>query len=442
VPVDRDRTLTLGECFRLYLPLGLTFLMISGAMPIVSVGLRWLGTQAEADHALAVYALAFRLTLLIHSPLFVCREIIITVSRDRASYRLAARFILAIAFASCLLDLYLALSPAGEWIFGKMTRDASLIPDARRALLIFAALPLLVAVRGVSQALLIVNDRTAWVGWSTALRLVVMSLLLMVLVPTVPYWGAALGAAAFCLGILCEAAMAHTCAWRERRGLPVESAPEGSERLGALLHFAAPLMIGNVIGRVAMPLFTGLAGQSSEAASSIAAYALVGTITITVGAPIFALQSLVTAKATTPANRRVLLHFAFLAALVGSLILTLLCLVPSVRDPILIHLWNAPPGSRVHTFALAIFPLTPLVPWVVAANSTLRAFLIRRRATLWTLLASTLGIGGSILVLRCVGLGADAANRADNAYAGWMLAMLLEALAVGAGYLVVRRPRT
>jgi hypothetical protein len=190
-----------------------------------------------------------------------------------------------------------------------------------------------------------------------------------------------------------------------------------------------------------MPLFTGLSGQSSEAASSIAAYALVGTITITVGAPIFALQSLVTAKATTPANRRVLLHFAILAALVGSLILCALCLVPWIRDPILTHLFNAPPGSRVHTFALAVFPLTPFVPWLVAANSTLRAFLIRRRATLWTLLASTLGIGGAVLVLWWMGLGSDTANRADDAYAGWMLAMLLEALAVGVGYLVVRRPR-
>lgn len=426
----------------------MTFLLISGSSLIIDAGLRWIGDIHTADAVLSAFSISYVLSLMIHSPLFCTREIVITVVRDGASLRVTGRFLAIIAAAMTALELCLALSPLGNIVFGWMTRDHTIIEAARMNLLVLAAVPSLITVRGISQALLIVNDRSRLVGLSTATRVTLTIGGMLLGVWLIPGHGAVLGGLVFTTGVLCETVVAHILARRERS--QVRIIPNlHSEGMNSVSRFASPLMLGNLLGMVPFPICLAVAGmtQVDTANSSIAAFRLISTLAMLVGAPLFTLQALMTAKGDRRESRITWSKFAALAATAGFSLFALAMLCRPIRDYLMGHLLHAPPGSDTHAFALAAIPIAIWFPLGTTAKATLRGILIRQRKTTWLLVCTVLGIIPPLFIYAWANTytGGDPTslpvNRSDDAYWGMLLALVTELLFL-IGMIIKKRENT
>ena len=81
----------------------LSFVMMSGAAPIVTGGVAWkFGPEGESLH-LSAFLVCFMSALLLYSPVFVSREIAIRTVTDSASKRQYLRFFMAVSGTCSLL---------------------------------------------------------------------------------------------------------------------------------------------------------------------------------------------------------------------------------------------------------------------------------------------------------------------------------------------------
>ena len=162
----------------LWVPLAFTFLLMSGSSPIVSAGINRLpGSKEALKEGLAVFCDAFRAVIFLHAPCFVVRDIAIRSIRDRRTYLRTLGFVLAVAAVCSTIELILALTPLGDLFLRNVVgTPEALIPAAKRAILVFSALPFLIGVRGIHQGIHIHGETTVWVGIGTALRMTGLAL--------------------------------------------------------------------------------------------------------------------------------------------------------------------------------------------------------------------------------------------------------------------------
>ena len=86
-PTQAKRALTVPYLVWFSAPLALTFLMMSGAAPLVSNGITWMhGAEGERIH-LSAFLMTFVTALFIYSPMFTARNVAIRTVADRRSMR-------------------------------------------------------------------------------------------------------------------------------------------------------------------------------------------------------------------------------------------------------------------------------------------------------------------------------------------------------------------
>jgi hypothetical protein len=200
--------LTFRRLARITAPLVLTFLMMSGAAPVVTGGIAWTyGPEGERVH-LAAFLLMFTTALLVYSPAFVARNIAIRMVVDRRSLVrfLVANFTWAIASAALLVGLSRSHA-LGGFVFGTIFGGSpEIVALARQGIILFAPVPFLVILRGLGQGCHINNGDTWYVGIGTTIRLVAMALFVFGYAVRVPRSGPVLGGQTFLLGIGVETA--------------------------------------------------------------------------------------------------------------------------------------------------------------------------------------------------------------------------------------------
>ncbi|MGH7162850.1 MAG: hypothetical protein ACREID_05145, partial [Planctomycetota bacterium] len=191
--------------FALWAPLALTFLLLSGATPVINASINRLPGASPAED-LAGFALLLNCALLLHSPLLVTREIAIKLSVDRASARAALRYCVGAGACVSLLELVLAFTPLGALFLELFADQPAVVERARGALPCLAPMPVFIAARGVFHALQIRADETIYVAVGTLLRLVATAIAGFALAPHLGVSGAQLGALCMTFGAFLEAA--------------------------------------------------------------------------------------------------------------------------------------------------------------------------------------------------------------------------------------------
>jgi Na+-driven multidrug efflux pump len=404
----------------IWAPLALTFLLVTGSTPIVNASINRLpGRDHPAD--LAAFALFLACTIVIHSPLFVTREIAIKLSVDRAGSRRALRFCLLAGAVVALFELLLGLTPLGAWILGAFTDQEGVVAGAHRAFLVIWPVPLLIAVRGVYQAHQIRVDDTLFVGLGTVVRLVFTALLGLALAPHLDVHGPMLGGLCILLGVLTETVFAVLRA-RARARPPERSDDEGFHPL----RFGLPLMLANLLGVGAALLYLRIAGLVPDGVQedSLAAFQEVKSLHWLFGAGAFAFQSLTTAKVRTRADVGPMMRFSALVSAALTVVFAL-CVFTPLRTWILVDLMNEQAASDVVRFANPALVLAVSMPFLNGVRFGLRGVLISRGhtraitvANIVTLLLLTVAIGQRLLPSRD--------NGALNAYALWLAVLLIE----------------
>jgi len=412
--------LKLRPLLAVWAPLAATFLLLTGATPIVNASINRLpGRIHEAD--LAAFAVFLACIIVIHSPLFVSREIAIKLSVDRAGSRRALRFLLGAAAILSLFEIVLGLTPLGAALLGAFSDRPEVVEGAHHAFLVIWPAPLLIVVRGVYQAHQIRVDDTLFVGLGAFVRLLFVAVLGLALAPYLGLSGPMLGALCVTAGIATEEVIAMITA--RVRARP----PEHSDiaRLG-VWRFALPLMFANMLGVAAVLFYVRIVGlvPADAQKSSLAGYQEVKSLQWLLTSGAMSLQSLTTAKVRKPSDARAMVRFAFLVGGGLSLIFAIGAFTPISRW-VLVKLMNERAGGDVLRFARPALMVAAAMPLLQGVRFTLRGVLISRGQT------ATITVANLITLLLLATTIAFALlpyerNGTLNAYLVWVGLLLLE----------------
>jgi Na+-driven multidrug efflux pump len=415
------RDLRLGRLLAVWAPLAATFLLVTGSTPVINASINRLpGRLHEVD--LAAFALFLNFIVVLHSPLFVTREIAIKLSVDRAGARRALLFCLAAAGVISLVELLIGATPLGAWLMGAFADRADVVDGAHRAFLYIWPAPFMIAVRGVYQAHQIQRDDTLFVSLGTAVRVMLTALFGLWLAPHLGISGPVLGAAGITLGIAVETIFSVVRAQRVARPPEFSTAtPFG------LAGFALPLMFANLLGVLTSLFYLRVAAlvPSDLQESSLAAYQEVRPLAWLFTAGGFAIQSLTTAKVRGPEDERPMVRFSAVVGSALSLLFALCVFVPPVRRWILIDLMGEQAGGTVYAFAVPTLMLAVLLPIFQSLRFGLRGILISRGQTRVITLTNILSLAllASAVSFRLL---ASDRNGALNAYVLWTGVMIVE----------------
>lgn len=401
-------------------PLAITFLLVTGSTPVVNACINRLpGRIHEID--LAAFALFLSMIVVLHSPLFVAREISMKLSVDRAGARRALKFCLCVAALSSVLEVLIGTTPLGRILLGAFTEREDVVAIAQPAFLYIWPAPFAIAVRAVYQAHQIQHDDTLFVGLGTVVRLIVIASFGFLLAPDLAMSGPVLGAIAIVVGIFIEMVFS---VWR---GHAVARPPETSTEVPlGLTRFAVPLMFANVLGVLASLFYLRIAALVARDVqqTSLAAFQEIRPLAWMFTAGGFALQSLTTAKIRTRADEAPMVRFSVIVGGALTVALAMLAFVPPLRSWILVDLLGERAGGAVLAFAVPTLMLAVGLPVLQSVRFTLRGILIARGHTR----AITL-IGVVSLTLIATAISFDlllTANGAFNAYVIWLGTLAVE----------------
>ncbi|MEE8105493.1 MAG: hypothetical protein V3T86_08180 [Planctomycetota bacterium] len=407
----------------IWAPLGLTFLLLSGGTPVINAAINRLPGVAQEEE-LAAFALLLGMAVLLQSPLFVCREIAIRLSVDRAGSRQALRVCLAASVVVSGLELLLGLTPLGSMVLSLFTENTAIVDRAHGAVAYLSPMPLFVAVRGVYQAHQIRVDDTLFVGAGTLLRLAATAVIGFVFGPTLGMSGAELGTLCMVSGAGIEMLFAVGRARISAR--PPEHAPAGTVRIDPW-RFAIPLMIANSLGVASSVFYLKLTGAvpADQQANSFAAFQEVRSLQWLLVSGAVALQSLTTAKVQTRADAIAMLRFGVAVSGVLTVGFAVCATVPSFRHAILVDMLGEVSGGDAFLMASSAIVVAAAMPLFQGVRFVLRGVLISRGQTG----VITVGTVTTLLMLSTAlsfGFVFFDLNGALNAYIWWAITLNVE----------------
>jgi len=415
------RDLKVGRLLAVWAPLAATFLLVTGSTPVINASINRLpGRIHEID--LASFALFLSFIVVLHSPLFVAREIAIKLSVDRAGARRALRFCLAVALVLSVIEIVLGATPLGHRLLRGFSDSDAVVKSAQRAFLFIWPAPFFIAIRGVYQAHQIQKDDTLFVGFGTLIRLIATAILGLLIAPFLGIEGTVLGAICVVMGIIVEAAISFL------RARKVARPPETSDiEPPGLMGFALPLMFANLLGVVTSLFYLRVAGMVAPdmQEASLAAWQEVRPLAWFFSAGGFALQSLTTAKVRERADEAPMIKFSLLVGVLMSGGLALFAFIPALREWVLVDLMGEQRGGQVVAFAVPTLMVGTALPLLQSFRFTVRGILISRgqtrTITVTNLIALTL-----IASALAFDLLPPTKNGALNSYLMWIGVLLIE----------------
>jgi Na+-driven multidrug efflux pump len=314
---------TLAATYRFFTPLIVMTALTLGSSSIIHAAL------ARMEHpklVLAAFAVAMSFHGALGGPVWATPYMALTVLRDRATLRQLLRFMAWISVALGAVDLLVAFSPLGEWLYGTLLgASEEVVRQARWCTLILWCEFPLVAVRSTAMSLVMLNRRTHTIPFTTGVRVASLLGFLALL----PLWmeGAMVGAAAFIACIVLETAHMVRLAWPAYRALPAgESAPP---RFGELWRFGWPLMASQT-AEFGVPLVVNFfLGRVARADLALAAFGVMNGLVRVLLGPLRNLTHVAQTLATTREELRVVLRFSWQVIAGFSALLVLLFYTPA-----------------------------------------------------------------------------------------------------------------
>ncbi len=398
--------LTIGYLAWFCLPLALTFLMMSGAAPLVSNGITWMhGAEGERTH-LSAFLLTFATCIMIYSPMFISRNVAIrTITCRRSMARYAGFFVSCATVCAGLLVVVSKVDAVGHLLFRQLLGAG---PEAERlareGMLVFTPIPILVALRGLGQGCHISNGQSWYVGLGTALRLGMMGLFVFGYAIHHNLTGPVLGGFTYLTGIATETIFVLATLWNKPQWRTAGDGPVLSCRQFG--RYALPLMVGSFFNQLMGPILIHLINKGRQPAENGASFNLIRDTGWMMFSMLMTIQPALVAHATSRLNLRILMRFAgFLLALITGV--TILVALTPLREAIFIN-WLAVDNLVIRqlTFA-ALLWMIPL-PLVNLANLFTSAMHTRSGRTVWVTAGNLVGL--TILGLAAVGLDLSSRN--------------------------------
>lgn len=390
-----NRPLTMRRLILFALPLLLTFLMMAGAAPIVSIGIaRTHGAEGEKLH-LQAFLITFITCLTLYSPMFVARNVAIRTVTDRQALHRFVNFFVACASVSSLVILLVSqVDLIGHAYFGRLL-NVSLESEqlARQGMLLFVPLPIIIALRGLGQGSHIHNGRSSYVGVGTMLRLGGMTAFVFGYAIHRDMSGPILGGLTYLTGITIETIyvlfmLRKTPQWREHG----EGAQLSYVQYG---RYGFPLMGGAICNQLMNPILLYLIYQKcAQPEANAAAFDLIRGIGFVILSMLMTTMPAFVTYATSYRNFRLLVKAT--AYLTGALTLmaAVIALTP-LRGAIFVGLFKIDNEVILRLTYIALYFLMA-VPLISVVNLVTQGMHTRGGRTAWV--AAGNGAGLALLI--------------------------------------------
>jgi hypothetical protein len=268
----RKTTLPRRDILRFWLPLEATWVMMALEAPLLSAIIARL---AEPKFNLAAYGVAFSLTLFVEAPILMIISASTALVKDRDSFLKLRRFTLILIGCLTSFMIFLLLPPVfylvAERVIGL---PGPIVRLTHLACLLFIPLPWAIGYRRFYQGILIRNNRTRFVAFGTAIRLITI-ILSSLLYFFLPLEGAMVGALALSTSVIVEAFSSRFMANNLVQALlkpPGEGKGRAPNPLSyrEIVQFYLPLAMTSILALGTQPLVTFFVAHGRMAIDSLA----------------------------------------------------------------------------------------------------------------------------------------------------------------------------
>lgn len=269
---SQTTTLTKKRIFLFWLPLESTWVMMALESTLLSA---FIARLAEPKFNLAAYGVAFSFVLVIEAPILMIISATTALVKDRDSFLKMQRFTFVLIGIITLI-MGITLIPSffhflTQRVIGLPAKVAGL---TYLACLILIPVPWAIGIRRFSQGLLIRYNRTRYVAFGTAIRLVSLIMIGLCFYYFSIMEGAAVGAIVLSMAVILEAVSSRFMARPIIKKLLSEPSPEGpsTEPLTyrAIVKFYLPLALTSFLALGVQPSITFFVGKSHMALESLA----------------------------------------------------------------------------------------------------------------------------------------------------------------------------
>ncbi|MCO6453036.1 MAG: hypothetical protein J5I90_19790 [Caldilineales bacterium] len=401
---DRPAILTQRYILRFWAPLAVMWLMMAIEQPVLAAVI---ARMSDATLNLAAFGVTFALALLIESPIIMLLVAGTALAKGRQSYNRLLVFTIILTGALSGLHLLLVLTPAYDWIIGRLIgAPPELMEPSRQAFFFMLPWTAAVAFRRLWQGVMIRHGKTDQVSLTTVARLLVTGLVVIVGMARGGMPGASLAGLALSAGVITGAVVARIFVNPILHG-PLHVAEPEREYLSwrALLDFYIPLALTNMINFLGRPLLTLGLSRALLPLESLALWPVLMSLAFLFRSLGFGYQEVVVALLRDEHSLHMLKRFGLFVGLVLSALLVVIAVTP------LNGLWYGRiSGLTPDLVSLAGLPtlvigLTPLAAFLIASQRGILVHLHRTRpitaavAINLTVLALTMWLGMQTLAL-------------------------------------------
>lgn len=360
--------LTMRVAVLFFVPLILTTELHQLSHSLVHAFLARLG---DPTTTLAAFSIAFAFNTTFSSIISVGTQAGMSYITDKRSFWRIARFYFLLALAPFFLIEAFALTPLGDWLFGRMMGASPEVTRLARAASGVMGLWILPnQIRNLATALCMMRRRTMLISHSTFVRLASQALLLLVL----PFWmeGAVAGAASL---VGCMIAEAIFMMWVSRPfydELPARGGEQATYR--QLWTFSWPLMITQITENGVTFVINLFLGRLANPDLALAAFGVVNALKSLVASPLRNLTQTAQALVHNRADMRVMMTFVHRLSVLYALLVGVLFYTP-LREVILRGVMGLPaplaeyaaPGVQMVLFVVIVWGYSSLFRGLLSA---------------------------------------------------------------------------
>lgn len=402
--VSARPSLTIGSLLQFSWPLVATFTMMTAAAPIIQHGIAASKNEHDEPLHLSAFLLVTTMAVFIYSDTFVARDVANRTVTDRCSlWRFTWFFMFWSALSSVVLILVSQVEPLRQLVLigwmGGSPEDEALVVNS---LLIFAATPFLLSLRGLGQGCHISNGETWHLTVGTALRLVAI----VVFVYGFAIWsdlsGPVMGATTYLIAMIVETTYVL---------LTLRGKPQWTRiRHGAVLTFwqftryAVPLMLGSLTLQFVPPLLVAIIHQGHLPPENRSAFGMVRDSFWFPAAMLLLVQPAVVTHATSLRNFRMVLRLSVWITIALTAIIALLA-VPFFQDLVFVRCYRVDNRAVLSLIGMGLLWFLP-APALMFLNYLVTALHTRSGRTVWVTAGNLVGLVALVAMARVLRLAA------------------------------------
>lgn len=323
------QNLTQRQILNFLLPLSFSFLIMTIGSPWIQAVI---SRKPDAETQLAAFGLALSLAQLFHSPIINMLTTSNALARDRQSYLVLRRLMMALILILTILPGLMAVTPLLDIYMGDLLGvPDELIEAARPTFAVVFLSGVGVGIRRFHQGMMIQAGHNNPVWQGTIIRLIIAAggAFLLGIVTDLP--GAVIGGLAFMTAVSCEGAYAW---YRSRSDVKrIMNTETGSNPLTMrdALSFHIPLALTSLLALVARPVIERGLAQTPDATTALAAWPVIFALLMILRAGAFAWPSVVVSLNKGSKEQAALYHFAWRLGLGLSLFMVIFSFTPLIN---------------------------------------------------------------------------------------------------------------